>query len=114
MSALEAIPDPQSLIELRARVRAMLPRVGLPEVILEVMSWLPGFVGSFTSISGGRSRLDDLDVSIAACLSAHARKSHSGQPRTSAPVFEVTIEASYSGRASAADRSVIEFSSGSS
>jgi len=50
----------------------MLPRVGLPEVILEAMSWLPGFVESFTSVSGGRSRLNDLDVSIAACLSAHA------------------------------------------
>ena len=50
----------------------MLPRVGRPEVILEVMSWLPGFVESFTSVSGGRSRLDDLHVSIAACLSAHA------------------------------------------
>ena len=60
VSALEAIPDPESLIELRTLVRAMLPRVGLPEVILEVMSWLPGFVESFTSVSGGRSRLDDL------------------------------------------------------
>lgn len=50
----------------------MLPRVGLPEVILEVMSWLPGVAESFTSVSGGRSRLDDLHVSIAACLSARA------------------------------------------
>jgi hypothetical protein len=50
----------------------MLPRVGLPEVILEVMSWLPGFVGAFSSVSGGRSRLEDLHVSIAGCLAAHA------------------------------------------
>jgi len=38
VTALEAIPDPPSLIGLRRTVRAMLPRVGLPEVILEAMS----------------------------------------------------------------------------
>ena len=72
ISALEAIPDPPSLTHLRKRVQAMLPRVGLPEVILEVMSWVPGFVQAFTPVSGGRSRLEDLHVSIAACLAAHA------------------------------------------
>ena len=72
VSALRGIPDPPSLIELRKLVQAMLPRVGLPEVILEVMSWLPGFVQAFASVSGGRSRLEDLHVSIAACLAAHA------------------------------------------
>jgi len=72
VSALKAIPDPPSLIELRKLVQAMLPRVGLPEVILEVMSWLPGFVQAFASVSGGRSRLGDLHVSIAACLAARA------------------------------------------
>jgi len=41
-------------------------------VILEVMSWHPGFVQAFTSVSGGRARLADLEVTIAACLSAHA------------------------------------------
>jgi len=50
----------------------MLPRVSVPEVILEVMSWLPGFVNAFTSVSGGRTRLADLHVTVAACLSAHA------------------------------------------
>jgi hypothetical protein len=42
VAALEAIPDPPGLIELRRLVGAMLPRVGLPEVILEVMAWLSG------------------------------------------------------------------------
>ena len=50
----------------------MLPRVDLPEVILEVMAWCPGFVAAFTATSGGQSRLVDLDVSIAACLTAQA------------------------------------------
>ncbi|MCA1679100.1 MAG: Tn3 family transposase [Actinobacteria bacterium] len=44
----------------------------MPEVILEVMSWLPGFAQAFAAVSGGRSRLEDLHVSIAACLTAHA------------------------------------------
>ncbi|MDX6324801.1 MAG: hypothetical protein QOK15_1155 [Nocardioidaceae bacterium] len=72
LSALEAIDEPASLVELRNLVRAMLPRVGLPELILEVMSWQPGFVGAFTAVSGGRTRLSDLHVTIAACLAAHA------------------------------------------
>jgi TnpA family transposase len=72
LSALEAIPDPPSVTLLRKLVQAMLPRVGLPEVILEVMSWLPGFVQAFTSVSGARSRLEDPHVSIAACLAAQA------------------------------------------
>jgi hypothetical protein len=31
LSALEAIPDPASLIQLRKLVQVMLPRIGLPE-----------------------------------------------------------------------------------
>jgi len=50
----------------------MLPRVDLPEVILEVMAWEPRFVAAFTAASGGQTRLADLHVSIAACLTAHA------------------------------------------
>ena len=69
---LSAIPDPPSLVDLRRRVAAMLPRVDLPEVILEVMGWVPEFTAAFTPVSGGRSRLDDLHVSVAACLTAQA------------------------------------------
>jgi TnpA family transposase len=72
LEALDAIEQPQSLKWLRAQVNARLPRVDLPEVILEVMSWEPGFVASFTAASGGQTRLEDLDVTIAACLTAHA------------------------------------------
>jgi len=53
-------------------VAAMLPRVDLPEVILEVMAWVPAFTAAFTSVSGGRTRLEDLHVSVAACLTAQA------------------------------------------
>jgi Tn3 transposase DDE domain len=50
----------------------MLPRVDLSEVILEVMSWAPELAEAFTAVSGGRSRLDDLPTSVAACLAAHS------------------------------------------
>ena len=69
---LQAVPEPPSLVELRRQVNAMLPRVDLPEVILEVMAWESRFVAAFTAASGGRTRLGDLHVSIAACLTAHA------------------------------------------
>ena len=36
------------------------------------MSWAPEVAAAFTAASGGRSRLDDLPTSIAACLAAHA------------------------------------------
>jgi hypothetical protein len=69
---LAAIPEPRSLVDLRKRVAAMLPRVDLPEVILEVMAWVPAFTAAFTAVSGGRTRLEDLHVSVAACLTAQA------------------------------------------
>ena len=71
-AAIDAIPDPPSLGELRRRCEAMLPRVDVGELILEVMSWQPGFVQAFTAASGGETRLADLHVSIAAALTAHA------------------------------------------
>ena len=36
------------------------------------MAWEPELAAAFTAVSGGRSRLEDLHVSIAACLTAHA------------------------------------------
>jgi len=69
---IDAIPDPPSLIDLRRRLEAMLPRIDLPELLLEVMGWLPAFVRAFTGISGGPTRMSDLDVTIAAALTAHA------------------------------------------
>ena len=69
---IDAIADPPSLDDLRRRLEGMLPRVDLPDLILEVMAWYPGFVAAFARVSGGRSRLGDLHVTIAAALTAHA------------------------------------------
>jgi len=73
---LDAVPDPPSLVDLRNRVQAMLPRVDLPEVILEVMAWHPDFAQAFTSVSGGQTRLADLHVTIAAALTAAGCEVH--------------------------------------
>ena len=72
LTGVKAIEEPPSLVDLRKRTTAMLPRVDLPEVILEVMSWEPGIAAAFTAASGARSRLEDLDTSITACLAAHS------------------------------------------
>lgn len=69
---IDAVPDPPSLTDLRRRCEAMLPRVDIGEVVLEVMSWQPEFAAAFTPASGGQARLDDLGVSVAAALTAHA------------------------------------------
>jgi hypothetical protein len=52
-----AVPDPPSLVDLRKRVEAMLPRIDLGELILEVMAWYPGFADAFTALSGSATRL---------------------------------------------------------
>ncbi len=68
-----AAPEPASLLDLRAAVNAMLPRVDLPEVLLEVFSWT-GADQAFTSVTGGEARLKDLHVTIAALLVAPPRR----------------------------------------
>lgn len=67
-----AIMDPASLTDLRNRCEAMIPQVDVGEQILEVMTWEPGFLKAFTAASGGETRLDDLHITIAAALTAHA------------------------------------------
>ncbi|MFF4505284.1 Tn3 family transposase [Streptomyces sp. NPDC001401] len=70
-AALEPEPEPASLRQLREAVEAMLPRVDLPEALLEVLSWT-GADQAFTSVTGGEARQKDLDVTIAALLVAHS------------------------------------------
>jgi TnpA family transposase len=68
----DALEDRASLKDLKRRLEGMMPRVDLPEQILEVMSWHPGFPAAFTSVTGGNTRLTDLHVSVAALLTAHS------------------------------------------
>ncbi|EXU64948.1 transposase [Streptomyces sp. PRh5] len=69
-AALRPEPEPASMRDLREAVEAMLPRVDLPEALLEVFSWT-GADQAFTSVTGGEARLKDLHVTVTALLVAH-------------------------------------------
>ena len=71
LSPLEKMDEPASLIALRARVTGMLPRVDLPELILEIAA-RTSFTDAFTHISERTARATDLHVSICAVLMAEA------------------------------------------
>ena len=47
----------------------MLPRVDLPELLLEVHDWT-GFLDAYVHVSGANARMSDLPISIAALLIA--------------------------------------------
>jgi hypothetical protein len=70
LAALEPLAEEASLVALRRAVQGMMPRVDLPEILLEVFTWT-GADEAFTSITGSEARLKDLPVSIAALLVAH-------------------------------------------
>ena len=66
----EKMSEP-SVISLKEQVSELLPRVDLPEVLLEVNSWT-GFAEEFTHISEGNARVEDLSISVCAILLAQA------------------------------------------
>ncbi|MEO8222646.1 MAG: Tn3 family transposase [Specibacter sp.] len=72
-SRLEAVPEPETLTVLRDTVERMLPRVDLPDVLLEVNAWT-GYLDDFTHLGmteqASGSRLTDLATSMAAVLVA--------------------------------------------
>jgi len=71
LSPLDKMDEPASLVALRERVASMLPRVDLPELILEVAAF-SGFTESFTHVSERTARASDLNVSLCAVLLAEA------------------------------------------
>lgn len=86
---LSALPDPPSLVDLATRTKTMLPKVDLPELILEVMGWVPAFEAAFTAASGNRTRLDDLGLSVAACLAVTAMNlDHTNVIKKGVPALE--------------------------
>lgn len=68
---LDRIEEPASLTRLRAAVEARLPRVDLPELIME-MHARTGFAGSFTHASEGSARAEDIATTVCAVLLAEA------------------------------------------
>ena len=71
LSPLDSLEEPESCKKLRKAVAALLPRVDLPEILLEIHS-LTGFADEFTHINESESRAEDLHISICACLLAEA------------------------------------------
>jgi TnpA family transposase len=71
LSRLDRLDEPDSLVSLRRDVAALLPRVDLPEILLEVQHWT-GFAGAFTHLSEGGARAGDLDLSVCAVLLSEA------------------------------------------
>jgi len=66
---LEALGEPASLVELRARTAAMLPRIDLPDLLMEVHAWT-GFLDAYRHLSGARTQISDQALSVAALLVA--------------------------------------------
>lgn len=71
LERLEKIDEPQSLIDLRAAIDARLPRLDLPELILE-MHARTRFADYFTHSSESNARADDIATSICAVLISEA------------------------------------------
>ena len=71
LEPLDKIEEPLSLVSLRAAVEARLPRLDLPELILE-MHARTGFAAAFTHASEGNARAGDIATTICAVLVAEA------------------------------------------
>ncbi len=71
LTGLDKLEEPPSLRSLKEQVSELLPRLDLPEVLLEVNKWT-GFASEFTHISEGNARVEDLSLSICAVLLAEA------------------------------------------
>jgi len=71
VTPLDRLEEPDSLVELKARIDALLPRVDLPEAILEIAA-RTGFTEAFTHISERNARVGDLGTSVCAVMTAQA------------------------------------------
>ena len=71
LRGLDKLDEPSSLIVLRDKVHALLPRIDLTDAILEIHGYT-GFADEFTHISEHNARVDNLPLSICAVLAAEA------------------------------------------
>lgn len=71
LSPLEALEEPPSLIALRNEIRARMPRVDLPEILLEIAA-RTGCMEAFTHLTERTARAADLTTSLCAVLMAEA------------------------------------------
>jgi TnpA family transposase len=71
LSTLDKLDEPSSLIALREAVKTRLPRVDLPEIMLEIAA-RTGFTDAFTHLTERAARAADLMTSLCAVLLAQA------------------------------------------
>jgi TnpA family transposase len=71
LSPLEALAEPPSLIALRNEIKARIPRVDLPEILLEVAG-RTDCMEAFTHLTERTARAADLTTSLCAVLMAEA------------------------------------------
>ena len=71
LSPLDKLEEPASLVALREKVLALLPRPDLPELILEIAA-RTRFTAAFTHLSERTARAADLHISVCAVLMAEA------------------------------------------
>ena len=71
LTPLDKLEEPPSLLALRKAVGARLPRVDLPEILLEVAA-RTDFIEAFTHVTESTARAADLGLSLCAVLLAEA------------------------------------------
>ena len=71
VTGLDKLEEPASLLKLREQVLARLPRIDLPELLLEIHA-RTGFAHEFTHINDSAARVGDLPMSLCAVLLAEA------------------------------------------
>jgi TnpA family transposase len=67
ITPLDRLAEPSSLIELRRAVHGLMPKAGIPDVLLEVMR-MTGFNSAFTHLSGRPSRVEGFESTLCAVL----------------------------------------------
>jgi TnpA family transposase len=71
LTPLERLEEPPSLLALRFQVAQLLPRIDLPDALLELHA-RTGFCDEFTHMSDSAARVADLPISLCAVLLAEA------------------------------------------
>src|SRR5271168_2243913 len=71
VTPLDKILDSESLRFLRASVQSRMPKVGMPDVLLETMA-RTGFARAFTHLSERQARIEHFDISLCAALIGEA------------------------------------------
>ncbi len=71
LTPLDKLEEPASLVCLQERLASMLPKVELPEMLLEIHN-RTGFAQMFTHINESEARVADLAISVCAVLIAEA------------------------------------------